>query len=198
MTQLLLVRHGRTEWNQLGRLQGREDIPLDDVGTAQAAAAARVLAEERWDAVVSSPLGRALGTAELIASACGLPMPTTDPDLVERHYGLAAGLHDHEVTARWPDWVLPGSESRLEVYDRARPVLSRLAREYPSGRVVVVSHGGVIRSVVMGVEGWPARHRRGMDNLGATLLRTDGDSSDADGNTADAGWTVAYYNRLLA
>ena len=141
MSELLLVRHGRTEWNQLGRLQGREDIPLDDVGTAQAATAARVLADEHWDAVVSSPLGRALGTAELIATACGLPAPATDPNLVERHYGLAAGLPDHEVTARWPDWILPGSESRQEVYDRVRPVLLRLVAAYPSGRVVVVSHG---------------------------------------------------------
>lgn len=187
MTELLLVRHGRTEWNAIGRLQGREDIPLDDVGTAQAAAAALMLAEEHWDAVVASPLGRALGTAELIASACGLPAPSTDPDLVERHYGLAAGLHDHEVTARWPDWVLPGSESRLEVYDRVRPVLLRLAGAYPSGRVVVVSHGGVIRSVVMAVKGWPDQKLPGMDNLGATLLRSH-----------DGGWELAYYNRLLA
>lgn len=187
MTELLLVRHGRTEWNELGRLQGREDIPLDDVGTAQAVSAARVLAQQRWDAVVSSPLGRARGTAELIAAACGLPAPSTEPDLVERHYGLAGGLFDHEVTARWPDWVLPGSESRLEVYDRVRPALDRLADAHPGGRVVVITHGGVIRSVVMGIEGWPEARRPGVDNLGATLLRTNED-----------GWKVAYYNRLLA
>ena len=185
MTDLLLVRHGQTHWNATGRLQGREDIPLNDVGTAQAAAAAHGIAREAWDGVVSSPLRRALGTAELIADACGLPAPTTDPDLVERDYGQASGMYDHEIHARWPDWVLPGSETRVDVFHRARPALERLAARHPDGRFVVVSHGGLIRSVVMGVEGQTESLRDNIANLGTTLLVSNG----------SGGWTVAYYNR---
>ena len=185
MTELLLVRHGETAWNASGRLQGREDIPLNDVGTAQAAAAAQGIARESWDAVVSSPLSRALGTAELIARACGLPAPTTDPDLVERHYGEASGMYDHEIRARWPDGTLPGSESRADVYRRARPALDRLAGRWPAGRVVVVSHGGLIRSVVMGVEGQTESSRKNVANLGCTLIRSNDPHQ----------WTVVYYNR---
>jgi uncharacterized phosphatase len=185
VTELLLVRHGRTEWNALGRLQGREDIPLDDVGTAQAAAAARGLARERWDAVVSSPLVRALRTAEIIAAACALAPPRTDVDLVERDYGQASGLFDHEITARWPDWVVPGRESRDQLYARAAPVLDRLVRAYPDERVIVVSHGGLIRTLVMGIESAPESSRGSIANLGTTLLRADGDRH----------WSVVYYNR---
>ena len=186
VTDLLLVRHGETSWNATGRLQGREDIPLNDVGTAQAAAAARGIAHESWDAVVSSPLIRALGTAQLIADACGLLAPTTDADLVERSYGEGSGMFDHEIRARWPDWVLPGSETRIDVVRRAMPALDRIAARHPDGRVVVVSHGGLIRSVVMGIEGQSESARENIANLGTTLI------SNGPGH-----WTVAYYNRSV-
>jgi uncharacterized phosphatase len=187
MTELLLVRHGRTEWNELGRLQGREDIALDDVGVAQAAAAARGLAREHWDAVVSSPLVRALRTAQLIAEACALPAPQTDADLLERDYGQASGLFAREVSDRWPDWVLPGSETPAQLYARGAPVLDRLAGAYPNGRVVVVSHGALIRSVVLGIESAPESARESIANLGTTLLRGD----------QDRDWSVVYYNRAV-
>ena len=108
---------------------------------------------------------RALGTAELIARACDLPAPTTDADLVERNYGEGSGMYDHEILARWPDWVLPGSETRADVFHRAMPALDRLADLWPDGRVVVVSHGGLIRSVVMGVEGESESTRENVANL---------------------------------
>lgn len=188
MTDVLLVRHGRTEWNQVGRLQGHEDIPLDDVGTAQAAAAAQALAGEGWQQIVSSPLARALATAELIARACGLAAPVTEAAFVERSYGAASGMYDHEVRARWPDRRWPDGESRDDVYRRARPALDRLAAAAPDGRVIVVAHGGLIRSLVAGLEGRPDDERDGVVNLGASLLRSDGPD----------GWTVRYYNRSLA
>jgi uncharacterized phosphatase len=112
-------------------------------------------------------------------------VPITDADLVERGYGEASGMYDDEIRSRWPDWILPGSETRADVCHRAMPALDRLAKLWPGGRIVVVSHGGLIRSVVMGVEGQSESARENIGNLGLTLLSSD--SPDR--------WTVVYYNR---
>ena len=87
---IALVRHGQTAWNFERRLQGTTDIPLNDTGREQAATVAPRLTGT-WDVVVSSPLGRARETAQIIADALGLELGGTYPDVVERHYGDAEG-----------------------------------------------------------------------------------------------------------
>jgi uncharacterized phosphatase len=159
MTDLVLVRHGETEWNRLGRVQGRTDIPLNETGREQARATAERLAGERFDAVVSSPLSRAAETAQIIADGLGIgPVELVD-DLVERNYGEAEGMTGKDIDARFGG-VLEAQESRQETIERAKPALLAIAARHPGQRVLVVSHGGVIGSLIRDATRW-AWPRRG-------------------------------------
>ena len=150
---LYLVRHGETDWNLQHRIQGSTDIPLNETGREQAARTGALLASRTWDAVISSPLSRAFETASIIAGRIGLPTPTTCADIVERNYGEAEGLTDTEVDERFPgDTHVPGRESRDDVVTRALPALLAIADSYPEQAVIVVSHGGVIRSILNAVD----------------------------------------------
>lgn len=153
MTSLYLVRHGETDWNAQRRIQGSTDIPLNEVGRQQAAETGRLLARRQWDAVFASPLSRALETARIIAQETGLPAPHTLDSMVERAYGEAEGLDWREVDLRFPQNVdVPGRESREAVAARVLPALIELAESRPEQSLIVVSHGGVIRSVLSHVE----------------------------------------------
>ncbi|MEO8262152.1 MAG: histidine phosphatase family protein [Pseudolysinimonas sp.] len=152
-TELFLVRHGETDWNQQRRIQGLTDIPLNDIGREQARATGRLLARRRWDGVFSSPLSRARETATLIAEELGLPAPDTIDALVERNYGEAEGMNFLEVERRYPNRSgVPGQESREDVVARVLPALRELALAHPDQSLVVVSHGGAIRSVLTAVQ----------------------------------------------
>lgn len=148
---LALVRHGRTPWNLERRMQGRSDIPLDEVGRAQADAAGRLLAEAVWHRVVSSPLQRAVLSAEIIRRHVGdLPFGT-DPVLLERDYGDADGLPVAEAWERWPDGEYPGSEPVDATRDRAAGAFRSLARA--EGSTIVVAHGALLRAGIQALTG---------------------------------------------
>jgi uncharacterized phosphatase len=150
---LYLVRHGETDWNLQRRIQGSTDVPLNETGRAQAKRAGQLLAGRTWDAVVSSPLSRAFDTASIIADELGLPAPTTDPRLAERAYGAAEGLEIPEVDRRYPgDTHVPGREERESVAARALEALLEIGEANPDRAVIVVSHGGLIRSVLGAVD----------------------------------------------
>lgn len=147
------MRHGETEWNRIGRVQGLSDIPLNDTGKQQARHAGARLAAERWDAVAASPLSRAADTARIIAAEIGIRHVELVDALVERDYGGAEGLTGPEIDARFGG-VVRARESRVAVVERARPALLALAERHPGGRVLVVSHGGVIGSLVRDATRW--------------------------------------------
>ena len=151
MTHLVLVRHGQTDWNLQGRIQGSSDIPLNSTGRSQAVEAGLRLAADSWDAIASSPLSRAFETAQIIASEVGLDPEAVEriDAIMERRYGSAEGLTGAEVEARYDGGKsVPGRESRSEVIARVRPALIGLAQRHPGENVLVVSHGGVIGSLV--------------------------------------------------
>jgi probable phosphoglycerate mutase len=154
MTRLSLVRHGQTDWNLHKRIQGSTDIPLNSTGRAEAAEAGARLAARDWDAVVTSPLLRADETARIIAGELGLSRPSAIPGLTERNHGEIEGLTFAERKERFPDGVpVPGLESRQQVLDRVLPALALIAAEYDNdgpheNAVLVVSHGGVIGTLV--------------------------------------------------
>ena len=149
MTRISLVRHGQTDWNLAKRIQGSSDIPLNATGRDQAEATARALAGGRYDAIYASPLSRATETAQIIAVHTGLSDPVPLDALAERRYGEAEGLTGEEILARWPDGApVPGRESRDEVVRRALPALLELGERHRDESVIVVSHGGVIGSLV--------------------------------------------------
>jgi probable phosphoglycerate mutase len=163
MTVFALVRHGETDWNRERRIQGSTDIPLNDTGREQARATGELLASRRWTALVASPLSRAAETARLIGAAVGLGEPELEPRVAERDYGEAEGLTGPEIDARYPDGTdVPGREPREAVAERAVAALHDLAARHPGEAVIVVAHGGVIRSVLETVA--PGRHREPITN----------------------------------
>ncbi|GAA1444379.1 histidine phosphatase family protein [Leifsonia poae] len=148
MTRISLVRHGQTDWNLAKRIQGSSDIPLNATGRAQAEATGRALAGGTYDAIYTSPLGRASETAAIIAEHTGLDAPLPLPAVAERRYGEAEGLTGSEILARWPEGTpVPGRESRDAVVERALPALLELGERHPGESIIVVSHGGVIGSL---------------------------------------------------
>jgi len=145
------VRHGETDWNLTRRLQGHSDRPLNETGREQARGLVAELADEELEAVYSSDLLRAQETARIAAEARGLNV-TALPELRERHFGSWEGLTDEEIHERFPeevaDGVLGDGESRDELDRRILRALSRIADEHPDATVLVVSHGGPLRSVL--------------------------------------------------
>jgi broad specificity phosphatase PhoE len=159
-----LVRHGETDWNVEGRLQGWTDIPLNATGIEQAHAAATALAARPIGSVLSSDLSRARDTAAMIAAASGLEV-VTDPALRERNYGIAEGRLSAELDAeldggldaRWadPDFAFEGGESRRDAYLRLGTFLAGLLDSPPPQEIVIVSHGGALRVARGFLEGFP-------------------------------------------
>ncbi|QSE95125.1 histidine phosphatase family protein [Rhodococcus pseudokoreensis] len=147
-TRSALVRHGRTDWNRRGLLQGHSDIPLDDVGRGQARDTARMLRDDAWDTVVTSPLSRAVDTGRIIAEHLGIDVTGMHSDFVERSYGAAEGMTREDAERRWPDGAFPDLEPLEAVSARGRRAIDAIARTHPGGRVVVITHGALIRAVL--------------------------------------------------
>lgn len=159
---LFLVRHGESQFNAEGRIQGQLDVPLSELGRRQALAVAERFAAERFaaeplDAIFSSPLSRALDTANAIAARLNVDV-RTDERLKEINAGAFQGLTRREMierypneerrwTAREPDFRVPGGETRRELGERGRAALEAI-RETGLGRVAVVAHGAILTATL--------------------------------------------------
>jgi 2,3-bisphosphoglycerate-dependent phosphoglycerate mutase len=154
---LFLFRHGETDWNRAGRLQGHTDTPLNATGLAQAEALAERLRPHRLDAVVSSDLARAWTTAQIVAEGLRVPL-IPEPGLREANIGEAEGLYwpevksrfGEELTERWftdDDAAFPGGETGLETRTRGLAALRRLAL-HPYRRIGVSTHGAMVRQLM--------------------------------------------------
>ncbi|WP_157001915.1 histidine phosphatase family protein [Agromyces laixinhei] len=168
---IALIRHGQTDWNLAARMQGRTDIPLNDTGREQARIAASALERETWDVVVSSPLGRARETAEIIAGALGLPFGGSYDELTEQNFGAAEGAFAGELDTHWPDRDFAGMESNGEVGPRGIRGLDRIAREHAGARVLAVAHGMLIRHTLATISGHEMRHYPKLENATSSLVR---------------------------
>ena len=153
-THLIIVRHGQTEWNIAGIRQGHLDSRLTGKGVAQAKALGQRLARERFAALYSSDLGRAVQTAMAIADRTGHEI-ITDPRLRERHLGIFQGLNADEITGKYPEerrmlrtsgpgYIIPGGESMEQQVERNVSYLNELAHKHVGETIVVVTHGGVV------------------------------------------------------
>ncbi|UCR88140.1 histidine phosphatase family protein [Mycetocola spongiae] len=170
MTTIILARHGETIWHTGHRYAGLSDIPLDDEGARAAQSLARWSEGARLDAILVSPLIRAVNTARPSALATGLPL-RIDPGLVEVDFGVGEGKTISELRPDYPEAVaafeaapadspLPGGEVGRAAIDRYLEVIARLRAEYPAGRVLVVAHGTAIRLLaceLLGID--PNRYR---------------------------------------
>ncbi|MGP9844160.1 histidine phosphatase family protein [Brachybacterium sp. 107] len=173
-TRLILVRHGQTDYNKEGRLQGQVDIPLNATGTRQAGVLAAAVAANPPDLIVASPLERARDTAQIVASSCGLEV-TTDAALIERSFGTWEGLRGEEIRRHWPtehaDWRAHrpvtglGLEDRPAVAERIADACRRLVAENTGRTVMVVSHGAAITLGITALLGLDADDFRGIAGL---------------------------------
>ncbi|MEX8059651.1 histidine phosphatase family protein [Microbacterium sp. 16-032] len=183
MTILTLVRHGETAWNYEGRIQGSTDIPLNDTGRLQARGIAETLAAEyagREVVVVSSDLGRAAETADIIAAALGTSVTLRLPGLRERSYGEAEGMDAPTFSDTYGPWHaadVPGAETWPVVRERALAALAEAVASAPDGvDVIAVAHGALIREVIMfATDGEFPREGERLPNCSATTFRLDGD-----------------------
>ena len=162
----MLWRHGRTEWNAVGRFQGQTDVDLDDTGRGQADHAARMLAALEPAAIVSSDLRRARDTAAALARITHLDV-TVDPGLRETYAGVWQGMTMAEIRARFPTDVAVwesgdvhfrpgGGETRPEVAARAVAALDKALVDVPEGATLVaVTHGGAARVAMCRLIGLP-------------------------------------------
>jgi len=153
-TQLIIVRHGETQWNIANIRQGHLDSELTDIGIAQAKALAQRLLRERFSALYSSDLGRAVQTAQIIADATGHEI-ITDARLRERHLGIFQGLTSDEMKEKYPeeyklhrtlgpDYVIPGGESVRQQVARNITYLNEIGAKHAGEAIVVITHGGVL------------------------------------------------------
>ncbi|BDM67346.1 phosphoglycerate mutase [Streptomyces nigrescens] len=173
--RIVLWRHGQTAWNLERRFQGSTDIELTDAGLAQARRSARLLAALRPDAIIASDLSRAAATASELATLTRLDV-THDAALRETYAGSWQGLTHEEILARYGEQYTAwkrgepvrrgGGELETEVADRAAPVVLNHADKLPeNGTLVVVSHGGTIRTTIGRLLGLEAHHWEGLGGL---------------------------------
>lgn len=170
MTEIILARHGETDWNRESRFQGHADPPLNDLGREQASELAKTLTDQDVAAIYSSPLRRALETAQVIAALRGLDAAPVE-GLREVDVGSWQGLTRDEVEQRFPEqfrrWLDYGQgwddgESYEEMGSRATAALLELAADNDEKRIVAVTHGGPIRAVLArasGIDHSEARRR---------------------------------------
>jgi probable phosphoglycerate mutase len=181
VTQLILIRHGETDWNRAKRIQGNTDIPLNTVGIEQARRLALRLTSEPIDAVLSSDLLRAKQTAEALAAQIDKPM-IVDTALRERGFGIFESLTADEIKQRYPldfgrwqarewEYVIPNGESLAQFYGRIRAAFDRLGPQYAGSTIAAVTHGGVLDCVYRLATDMPVTEPRSHPLLNAAINR---------------------------
>lgn len=191
MRRLLLVRHGRTAWNLELRAQGHADVPLDEVGLAQAEAVAPLVASYGPSRIRSSDLGRAATTAGIIAEASALSVET-DERLREFDIGVRSGLTMGEFAEQFPAEYerflagdpgagVDGAETVGDVRARMLAVLTDLwDLTAPGETTVAVGHGGALKAGLLALLDWPPSHMgtlSGLHNCGVAVLEEHDDGS---------------------
>jgi alpha-ribazole phosphatase len=187
MMKLYLVRHGRVAWNiNNSAYSGWTDLPLDEVGEAQAVRIGERLGGEKISAVYTSDRSRAISTAEQISRRLGVPAIVV-PRLREINYGEWEGMSPDDIRIRYgriyEDWLLdaeqfapPGGETLAELLARVLPAIDEIVERHPGESVAVVAHKTVNRTLICHWLGMPvARYWEiGQDNTSLNIIRLDG------------------------
>lgn len=193
-THIFFLRHGVTDWNNIGRWQGQTDIPLNATGLAQAESVADRLASAHFDQIYSSDLERALVTAQAVAARHkGVEVKVTKA-WRERHAGTFEGLTSDEISVKYPDayaemvkgFMEPPEGETFQVFtERLKQDLDRIISEHAGQRILVVSHGGAIRGMAHVTLGVPQEKVWGLQ-AGNTALSLIGWTS--------RGWRLDFWN----
>ncbi len=163
-THICVARHGETDWNKSGILQGWLDVPINAQGRRQARQLAATFADTDFTAVWTSPLVRARETAEIVATVLRLPPPSCHEGLRERHFGAVQGIPKIElaelnpalleqILRRNPAAEFVGGESMDEFADRSFSAFAEIGARHRGGRVLVVTHGWVMDVVTRHISG---------------------------------------------
>ncbi|HEY9447796.1 MAG TPA: histidine phosphatase family protein [Burkholderiales bacterium] len=179
MTEVILVRHGETLWNQQGRMQGQRDSPLTELGVRQARLLAGRLKDVSFAALYSSDLGRAYRTARSIADETAHEI-VADTRLRERHFGIFEGLTNAEIEVRYPghyerfasrdpEFAMPGGESALDFRERCLACMEEIAIRHAQTSVVVVAHGLVLDALYREALGMKLGQARGFPLLNCSV-----------------------------
>ncbi|WP_158600602.1 histidine phosphatase family protein [Tessaracoccus antarcticus] len=194
ITKLVLLRHGRTAWNDTRRLQGQADVELDRVGLRQAQAAAHALSTREFSAVYSSNLQRAAVTARAVADVLGLDV-SMDKRLQEINVGSWSGKTRSQVEEEFPEyaaWYTEGrdfrrsasGETEADMLERATPAIDRILKRHRGEEVLVVGHGFLFSKLLQHLLGLPA---------GARVLGSLGNAHWSEVAFAEqATWLVAH------
>jgi uncharacterized phosphatase len=185
-TTVCIIRHGETNWNASGRLQGCEDVAMNERGRIQARLAANYLSSYSWDTIFSSPLQRALETAEIINKKINLPQIQISDALKERNYGEASGLLPDERRIRFPDGIIPGQEDFDHLKERAMHALNSIVRDYSGKKLLIVTHGAFTNSILYSVsEGAFGSFKTRLKNGCLNLLEFNKQQQ----------WNVVFFNK---
>ncbi|HHT97213.1 MAG TPA: histidine phosphatase family protein [Clostridiales bacterium] len=146
--KIYMIRHGETDWNVEGRLQGREDIPLNQRGILQAENCGQAFLEDKIKAIITSPLSRAKDTADIIAKLNNIEEVITDERLIERDFGKLSGM-TYDKKKQYDTF---GTEQSIEPWDelcnRFINAMKEYALKYNDADIIMVSHGGSINAVI--------------------------------------------------
>ncbi|MFM2120558.1 MAG: hypothetical protein RL722_2026 [Pseudomonadota bacterium] len=181
VTRILALRHGETDWNVAGRVQGQLDVPLNAEGLAQAERLAAALADEPIAAIYSSDLARAASTAAALSRRTGLPLQLRQ-GLRERHFGAFQGhtvaeveQQHPELSLRWrkrePGFTPEGGESLLTFYARCVDAATEVARRHPGETIALVAHGGVLDCLYRAASGMALEAPRSWELGNASINR---------------------------
>ena len=149
--KIYVIRHGKTRWNELGKIQGRTDIELNDTGKNQATKIRKKIEELNIDVIISSNLTRAIQTAQIINKNMNLPI-MIDERIIERNYGDLEGMdkHNFDFSEFW-DWntdvKYKNAETMQELFKRLRDFFEDIKVKYNDKNVLLVTHGGTIRAI---------------------------------------------------
>lgn len=194
--KLILVRHGETEWNKLGKFQGQADIPLNERGLSQAKDTAKAAICWRPTALYSSPLDRTMQVAEEIAKVTGLSV-ATDPRLKELDLGEMEGVSGEQMRTQWPQvhetWrrhpelvTMPGGESLVQLHERTWQAFESVEKAHgQEDTIVVISHNFAIRAICGTLLGMPLSNFHRMFLNLSSVTRMD---------RGQMGWRLLSYN----
>ncbi|MDQ7825352.1 MAG: histidine phosphatase family protein [Candidatus Eremiobacteraeota bacterium] len=186
VTTICMVRHGETDWNRERKFQGREDTELNEAGKKQASEIAAHLAGFSWDVIIASPLKRAFVTADIIRLALEITPLLPDEAFIERDFGKSSGLTHQEQELAFPEGNVPGKESDDDLEKRVLEGLRGIMAGYGGKRVVLVTHGAVINSLLKAVSaGTIDVGETKIKNACLTIIEHDG-----------SGWHVKAYNSV--
>ena len=163
-TTVLLIRHGETEWNKLGKFQGCTDIDLAAEGIKQAELLKNRL-KGNFDYIYASPLSRALKTANILASNTDKEVIIA-PEIREINFGAWEGLTIHEIAEKYPEvfkawrtdktesYICGGDSSINNAANRAKNCILDIVKKHRGKKIVIVAHGGIIKAGLIGLFGW--------------------------------------------